>query len=107
MTRFEWVNPHVYIYVEAPDQNGVMTEWEIEIQSTPNLSRRGWTPDSLRAGDVITIRANADKKPAKKLLFGMTLTKEDGTVLPSQGTAGRGVVDSVLSKVPTHNAAGG
>lgn len=79
-----------------------MTEWEIEIQSTPNLSRRGWTPDSLRAGDVITICANADKKPEKKLLFGMTLTKEDRTALPSQGTAGRVFVDSVLSKLPTH-----
>ena len=31
VTRWEWVNPHVYAYIEAPDANGVMTEWEVEI----------------------------------------------------------------------------
>ena len=85
VTRFEWVNPHVYVYVEAPDENGLMTEWEIETQSTPNLIRRGWTEDSLREGDVITVRANPDRDPEKNLLFGMTFTKADGTTLPSQG----------------------
>ena len=97
VTRVEWVNPHVYIYVEALDQNGVMMEWEVETQSTPNVIRRGWTPESLRSGDVITIRANADKNPEKRLLFGITFTKEDGTVLPSQGTAGRVVIEDVPS----------
>ncbi len=95
VTRFEWVNPHVYVYVEAPDENGVMTEWEVETQSTPNLIRRGWTADSLSEGEVITIRANPDRNPRKKLLFGMAFTKADGTVLASQGSAGRVIVDDV------------
>ena len=95
VTRVEWVNPHVYVYVEAPDEKGVMTEWEVETQSTPNLIRRGWTARSLGEGDVVTIRANPDKNPQKKLLFSMSFTKADGTVLASQGSAGRIVVDDV------------
>jgi hypothetical protein len=93
ITRWEWVNPHVYAYIEAPDANGAMTEWEVEMQSTMGLIRRGWSPDSLAVGDVITIRANPDKNPNRKLLFGMTYTKSDGTVLSSQGQARRPAED--------------
>ena len=87
VTRWEWVNPHVYAYIEAPGANGVMTEWEVELQSTMGLVRRGWSPDSLAVGDVITIRANPDKNPDRNLLFGMTFAKADGTTLSSQGQA--------------------
>lgn len=85
VTRWDWLNPHVYAYIEAPDAAGVMTEWEVELQSTMGLVRRGWSPDSLAVGDVITIRANPDKNPDRKLLFGMLFTKADGSSLSSQG----------------------
>lgn len=94
VTRWEWVNPHVYAYVEAPDANGVMTEWEVEMQSTMGLVRRGWSSDSLAVGDVITIRANPDKNPDRKLLFGMTYIRSDGSTLSSQGQA-RGPAEDV------------
>lgn len=95
ITRVDWANPHVYIYVEAPNDSGELIEWEIETQSTPNLIRRGWSPDSIQAGDVVTVRANPDREPERRLLFGMQFTMEDGTVYSSQGTAGRVVVDEV------------
>jgi hypothetical protein len=94
VTRWEWVNPHVYAYIEALDANGVMTEWEVEMQSTMGLVRRGWSRDSLAVGDIITIRANPDKNPDRKLLFGMTYTKADGSTLSSQGQP-RGPADDV------------
>ena len=96
VTRWEWVNPHVYAYIEGTDANGVMTEWEVEMQSTMGLVRRGWSRDSLAVGDVITIRANPDKNPERRLLFGMTYTKADGATLSSQGQA-RGPADDVPS----------
>jgi hypothetical protein len=94
VTRWEWVNPHVYTHVAAADANGVMTEWEVEMQSTMGLVRRGWSRDSLAVGDAITIRANPDKNPDRKLLFGMTYTRADGSTLSSQGQA-RGPADDV------------
>jgi hypothetical protein len=97
VTRVEWANPHVYVYLEAPDQNGVMTEWVVETHSTPGLTRRGWTSDSLRAGDVVMISANPDRNPERKFLFGDTFTKEDGTILRVQGPSGRDAVDDVPS----------
>lgn len=43
VVRFEWANPHSYIYVRSQDATGATVEWEIETQSTPGLVRRGWT----------------------------------------------------------------
>jgi hypothetical protein len=95
VTRVDWANPHVYIYAEATIESGELFEWEIETQSTPNLIRRGWSANSLQAGDVVTIRANPDRNPDKRRLFGMTFTTSDGTVYSSQGSAGRIVVGEV------------
>lgn len=95
ITRVDWANPHVYLYAEAPNDNGELVEWEIETQSTPNLIRRGWSRDSIQVGDVVTIRANPDRDPERRLLFGMQFTTDDGIVYSSQGSAGRVVVDDV------------
>ena len=55
VTRVEWTNPHARFYVEAEDENGDVVEWDFEL-TTPNiLMRRGWSADSLQAGDKVTV----------------------------------------------------
>ena len=50
VTRFDFVNPHIEIYWDAKNANGVMEHWRAE-GTTPNiLFRNGWTKESLRAG---------------------------------------------------------
>src|SRR5688572_9966576 len=57
IVRFDWANPHSHIYVAGHDSSGRPVEWEIESSSTPVLTRRGWTADSLQAGERVTVRA--------------------------------------------------
>jgi hypothetical protein len=55
VTRVEWTNPHARFYVEAPGENGQTVEWDFEL-TTPNiLFRRGWSPDTLKIGDVVSV----------------------------------------------------
>lgn len=61
ITRVDWKNPHVYLVVE--DDKG--TEWLFETNATSNLQRNGWTRDSFRAGDKVSVRAHANRDPAK------------------------------------------
>lgn len=56
--RYQFSNPHVMITVETEDDNGQLTEWEIETGSTPIMSRSGWTRDLLAPGDIVSIRAH-------------------------------------------------
>lgn len=61
VTKVEWLNPHIWIYVdETDDQNGV-THWELEGGQPNGLSRRGWRRDSLKQGDQVTIEADMSR----------------------------------------------
>jgi hypothetical protein len=81
ITRYDWRNPHVYIYVESPDDGGVQAEWLVEADPTPIMVRSGWGPDTLALGDVVTMRVHPDTtgRPAHALLISMA--KADGVFL--------------------------
>ena len=55
VSRMEWVNPHVHIYVDSKAQDGAVTSWDFELGSPNGLMRGGWTRNSLKFGDVVTI----------------------------------------------------
>lgn len=53
--EFQWTNPHVWIQILV-EEGGETTEWSIEGGGPNTLFRRGWRPNSFRAGDVVKIR---------------------------------------------------
>jgi hypothetical protein len=61
VTKFEWSNPHAYIYVEIRDEKGNGVEWTAELASLGMLSRVNWKRDTVKPGDEITIYGNRAK----------------------------------------------
>ncbi|PYT79937.1 MAG: hypothetical protein DMG40_14120 [Acidobacteria bacterium] len=62
VTRFEWINPHAYIYADVRDEKGKLTNWKFELGSLGMLTRfGGWSRDTLKRGDQIMV----DGFPAK------------------------------------------
>ena len=61
VTKFEWSNPHAYIYIEAKDDKGNAVEWTAELASLGMLARVNWKRDSVKPGDAITIYGNRAK----------------------------------------------
>ena len=57
VTKFEWTNPHAWFYIDVKDDNGTVTNWGFEMNSPNMLLRNGWTRNSLKVGDVITVEA--------------------------------------------------
>ena len=55
ITKIEWTNPHVYIYVDAKDADGHIVNWSLEGASPIGLYRDGVHKDSLKIGEVITV----------------------------------------------------
>lgn len=54
VTKVEWMNPHIYYYVDVKDENGTKS-YAVE-GGTPNgLYRQGWRKDSLKVGDTVTV----------------------------------------------------
>lgn len=68
VTRYDWSNPHVHIYVDAPDAKGQTANWAIQSASTPELRRAGWTKDMLKPGDMVTVEGFAARDGSNRAM---------------------------------------
>jgi len=55
VNKVEWTNPHIWIYVDMKDDSGAVVRWQCEGGSPNTLTRQGWSRDSLKAGEQVTI----------------------------------------------------
>lgn len=55
VTKVEWTNPHVWFYVDAKDEAGKVANWSMEMGGPNGLLRAGWTRNSMKPGDVVTV----------------------------------------------------
>jgi hypothetical protein len=91
ITSIQWMNPHATIDIEVNDAAGKTQKYIVESVSPLGLSRRGWTKDSLKLGDQITVTGNLSQNGThilrlKKIVFptGQALTIDSGEDYPSQ-----------------------
>lgn len=84
VTRFDWANPHTYIYVETQNEAGEPVEWEVETDAVPILARSGWSRDSIQPGDQVLIRARPDRNRQRSHALLVSLEREDGSVLSAR-----------------------
>ena len=61
VTKIEWTNPHVWFYVDIKDETGKVTNWGFELASPNGLMRAGWTRNSMKINEVVTIEGSAAK----------------------------------------------
>jgi len=52
--RFEWTNPHAFVYLEVKDAQGKVVEWEVEMMSLNHLRAYGWTSRTVKPGEIIS-----------------------------------------------------
>ena len=58
VTKLEWANPHTWFYVDVKDDDGKVTNWGFEMGSPNVLLRAGWTRNSMKSGDVVTVEGS-------------------------------------------------
>jgi hypothetical protein len=78
ITKVEWTNPHIYIYIDVKDAEGHVTNWSLEGYPPNTLKRTGFARDLLKVGDEITITAYK-AKDASFSGAGREITFADGT----------------------------
>ena len=80
VTEFRFSNPHAIISLDVRNKDGVVEAWKAETNAVTLLKRRGWTKDSLKAGEVITVNGWPARDGANYMRM-RTIKKADGTVL--------------------------
>jgi DNA/RNA endonuclease YhcR with UshA esterase domain len=85
VTQFEFMNPHSAIRLEAKDDKGNAEQWLIEADSPNNLARAGWTRDSLKPGDLVTIVGNRLKDGSKVMRLQKIIFADGKELKPREG----------------------
>ena len=61
VTKVAWANPHTFFYIDVTNAKGEVENWALEMGSPNGLMRRGWTRDSMKIGDVVTVAGSRAK----------------------------------------------
>ena len=92
VARIDWLNPHIYFYVDVKDGKGGVAQWKVEGYPPNMLVRQGWKRDvTMKVGDTITVfgwrgRVNPTQAAGRNVTFA------DGKKLncgPPAGTGGQ------------------
>jgi hypothetical protein len=68
VTKVEWTNPHVWFYVNVKDEKtGQVSNWGAEMGPPHGLQRRGWRRESLKVGDVVTVKGSMAKNGSNRM----------------------------------------
>ena len=67
VTDFQFINPHVLIFLDGKHESGKAQKWQGELTSPNRLSRVGWTKSSIKLGDTITISGYPTKSGSPEI----------------------------------------
>ena len=77
VTRMDWVNPHSWIYIDVPQPDGSVQQWEVEAGAPNAMFRRGWNKNSIPVGTEIVVDGYRAKN-GKNIANGRNVTFPDG-----------------------------
>lgn len=80
VAKFQFTNPHVWLYVNVQEEDGNLAEWRIEHVSPNMLKRKGWKRNTFKPGDKVSIKAYPTKDGQTKGAF-IRAVLPDGSIL--------------------------
>ena len=80
VTEFRFANPHAMLSLDVKDDTGKAAKWTVEFAGQLNLAEVGWTKDSLKPGEQVTVMGNPTHVVSTQMAF-VRIVKGDGTVL--------------------------
>src|SRR4051812_35485476 len=66
ITRVEWTNPHVEVFVDVTDKQGKTVNWDVQLTSSTSLVKDGWKTDSFKPGTNVCVEGFPEKNGKPK-----------------------------------------
>ena len=106
VTRLEWTNPHVYLFIDVNAKGGAVTNWGFEMGPPHMLQKAGWKKNSLSIGETVEIEGWLARDGSNHASARKVTRKSTGEVLgaaPSGGQAltGRPTAPAAPAKPPS------
>jgi hypothetical protein len=77
VTKWEMINPHAYISIDAKNDDGTVSHWSVQIGAPSFLYRNGWRKDSVKPGDELTVNGFR-AKDGSDTMYGQQALLPDG-----------------------------
>src|SRR5438093_11946794 len=71
VTKVEWLNPHMRVYIDVTDAKGTVSNWNLELTSPNTVRRQGWGPKDLLPGEKLIFEAYGGKVIEKRGVLAM------------------------------------
>jgi hypothetical protein len=82
VVQYRYANPHVYLTLQVKKDDGSTSTMEVEAGAAAVLNGLGFTKDSVKRGDVVTVVGNPARGKPDAFVLGRELYKSDGTYVP-------------------------
>jgi hypothetical protein len=89
VTRLEWTNPHVYIFIDVKDKVGKVTNWGFEMGPPHMLQKAGWKKNSLTIGEAIDVEGWLARDGSNHANARRVTRKSTGEVLGAASSGGQ------------------
>ena len=86
ISKVEWTNPHMRVYIDTTAQDGSVTTWNLEMGSVNSILRRGWKPSDLKAGAKVSFKGYAGREVRTRAAIS-EITLADGRTFKGASTA--------------------
>lgn len=87
VARVDWGNPHIWVYLDVKDDKGALQRWQCEGGAPNTLTRNGWSKESLKSSEPITIDGWLAKDGSKTCNL-RTVKLPDGRTVFAGSSAG-------------------
>jgi hypothetical protein len=80
ISKVEWINPHIYVYLDVKETDGTVATWALETLPTAMLRKAGLTKESVmgQPGEIVTVVTNPARDGTKRLAWIGKITYADG-----------------------------
>jgi hypothetical protein len=74
VTKLDWANPHAFVFIDSKDAAGAVKSFKIEMGPPYALTRGGWSRDTVKIGDKVTVEGAALAKDGSNAAGSMQTT---------------------------------
>ena len=83
VTQFKFVNPHAMMSMDVTDASGKISKWTVEFAGRLNLSNVGWTAESIKGGERVTVTGNPTHSGSERIAFKKLVHADGSELLPA------------------------
>jgi hypothetical protein len=99
ITKVEWMNPHVYFYIDVTDaKTGQVESWAVEMGPPHMLQRTGWKKNAMKIGDVVEVSASRARDGSHSVNASKVTLTATGQVLGSASSAGQTITSGTAGQ---------